>query len=192
MSETAATSRSPASASSTDAEVDPSVRELTPSAYMVLAMIRDGYDTGYRIKQYLERAASFFWSVSYGQIYPELRRLEAAGLVTGRDLTSAGRRRREYSLTASGRRELGRWLAEPAEPSIWLRNEGLLRLMLVDWEDRELVRKNLAELRAMSVERLETLRSLVPPRERGRRIQELGVRLHEETVRWCDDTDAAL
>ncbi len=79
------------------------MRELTPSAYMVLAMIRDGYDTGYRIKQYLERAASFFWSVSYGQIYPELRRLEAAGLVTGRDLTSTGRRRREYSLTASGR-----------------------------------------------------------------------------------------
>ncbi len=64
--------------------------------------------------------------------------------------------------------------------------------MLVDWEDRELVRKNLAELRAMSVERLETLRSLVPPRERGRRIQELGIRLLEETVRWCDDTDAAL
>lgn len=166
--------------------------DLAPSAYMVMAMIRDGFNTGYRIKQFIERAASFFWSVSYGQIYPELRRLETAGMVTGRDLTSSGRRRREYSLTATGATELQRWLADPADPSLWLRNEGLLRLMLVDWEDRELVRKNLGELRQMSVDRLETISELVPPRERGRVIQELGVRLLEETVRWCDETDAAL
>jgi PadR family transcriptional regulator, regulatory protein AphA len=64
--------------------------DLAPSAYMVLAMIRDGYDTGYRIKRFIERAAAFFWSVSYGQIYPELRRLEAAGLIKGRDVTESG------------------------------------------------------------------------------------------------------
>ncbi len=166
--------------------------DLAPSAYMVLAMIRDGFDTGYRIKQFIEKAAAFFWSVSYGQIYPELRRLEGAGLISGRDVTESGRRRREYSLTAAGREELGRWLGDPAEPSMWLRNEGLLRLMLVDWDDQEMVRKNLADLRRMSVERLETIRSLEPPRERGRRIQELGVRLLEETVRWCDETEAGL
>ncbi|HEY8000695.1 MAG TPA: PadR family transcriptional regulator [Solirubrobacterales bacterium] len=167
--------------------------DLAPSAYMVMAMIRDGFDTGYRIKQFIERAASFFWSVSYGQIYPELRRLEGAGLITGRDVTSSGRRRREYSLTAAGAKQLERWLADPAEPSMWLRNEGLLRLMLVDWDaDPELVRKNLGELRQMSAERLETITGLVPPRERGRRIQELGVRLLTETVAWCDDTEAGL
>lgn len=166
--------------------------DLAPSAYMVMAMIRDGFDTGYRIKQFIERAASFFWSVSYGQIYPELRRLEAAGMITGRDVTSSGRRRREYSLTASGKRELRRWLTDPAEPSIWLRNEGLLRLMLIDWEDTALVRKNLGELREMSADRLATVQALVPPRERGRRIKELGERLLAETVRWCDETEAGL
>ncbi len=98
------------------------VADLAPSAYMVLAMIRDGYDTGYSIKQFIERAASFFWSVSYGQIYPELRRLEGAGLIRGRDVTESGRRRREYSLTAAGRRELEQWLADPAEPAMWMRN----------------------------------------------------------------------
>jgi PadR family transcriptional regulator AphA len=173
-------------------ELDAAETDLAPSAYMVMAMIRDGYDTGYRIKQFVERAASFYWSVSYGQIYPELRRLEASGMITGRDVTSSGRRRREYSLTAVGKRELGRWLAEPAEPSLWLRNEGLLRLMLVDWEDTELVRKNLAEMRRMSTDRLETMNALIPPRERGRRIKELGERLLQETVDWCDETEAAL
>jgi DNA-binding PadR family transcriptional regulator len=166
--------------------------ELSPSAYMLMAMVRDGINTGYRIKQMLEQVASFFWSASYGQIYPELRRLEAAGLVNGREVTSNGRLRREYSLTSAGEKRLRDWLAEPGEPSLWLRNEGLLRLMLVDWEDRELARKNLAELRQMSADRLEAVRSLVPPRERGRRIQDLGVRLLEETIRWCDETDVGL
>jgi len=166
--------------------------ELRPSAYMAMAMIRDGINTGYRIKQALERAASFFWSVSYGQIYPELRRLEAARLIAGREVTSSGRLRREFSLTAAGERELERWLAEPTEPSLWMRNEGLLRLMLVDWEDRELARKNLAELRRMSADRLEAISALQPPRERGRRIQELGVRMLNEQLAWCDEIDAAL
>jgi DNA-binding PadR family transcriptional regulator len=166
--------------------------ELGPAAYMALAMVRDGINTGYRIKQMLEHVASFFWSASYGQIYPELRRLEAAGLLAGREVTVSGRLRREYSLTAAGEKRLRAWLAEPAEPSLWLRNEGLLRLMLVDWEDRELARKNLGELRRMNAERLEALSALVPPRERGRRIQDLGMRLLSETVRWCDETDAAL
>lgn len=167
--------------------------ELTASSYMALAMIRDGVDTGYRIKQTLERVASFVWSASYGQIYPELRRLEAAGLVSGREVTEGGRLRREYSLTERGERRLRRWLEEPAEPSFWLRNEGLLRLMLIDWEDDpELVRKNLREHRRSTAARLETIRALEPPRERGRRIQSLGIRLLEATVRWCDETEAAL
>jgi DNA-binding PadR family transcriptional regulator len=166
--------------------------DLAPSAYMVLAMIRDGYDTGYAIKRFIDRAATFFWSVSYGQIYPELRRLEDARLIRGRDVTESGRRRREFSLTAAGTAELGRWLADPAAPAMWMRNEGLLRLMLVDWSDTEMVRKNLGDLRRMTQERLEAVRSLEPPRERGRRIQDLGARVMEETLRWCDETEAGL
>jgi DNA-binding PadR family transcriptional regulator len=166
--------------------------DLSPSAYLVMAMIRDGFDTGYRIKQFIERAAAFFWSVSYGQIYPELRRLESVGLIRGREATASGRRRREYSLTAAGRRELDRWLAGPAEPTIWIRNEGMLRLLLCDWDQPDVVRKNLEDLRRRTAERLEGVRGLEPPRERGRRLQDLGVRLLEETLRWCDDTERSL
>ena len=174
------------------AEAKAEAPDLSTSAYMVMAMIRDGFDTGYRIKQFIERAAAFFWSVSYGQIYPELRRLEGAGMIRGREATANGRRRREYSLTAAGRRELDRWLADPAEPTTWLRNEGMLRLLLCDWSEADLVRKNLDDLRRTTAARLEAVRELEPPRERGRRLQDLGVRLLEETMRWCDDTERGL
>jgi DNA-binding PadR family transcriptional regulator len=41
-------------------------------------------------------------------VYPALHRLEAAGLVDSRWSSASGRRRRVYSLTRSGRRELAR------------------------------------------------------------------------------------
>ncbi len=166
--------------------------DLRPSAYMVMAVIRDGYDTGYQIKQFLERAASFFWSASYGQIYPELKRLEKAGMLRGRSVTANGRRSREYSLTSEGLRELDRWLSEPDEPTIRMQNEGMLRLMLCDWTDTEVVRRNLDSLKRSNAERLGAVKALKPPRERGRRLQQLGVRLLSETIEWCEETEASL
>ena len=44
-------------------------------------MLRLGSRTGYDIKQKIEISTRFFWGASYGQIYPELKRLAAAGLV---------------------------------------------------------------------------------------------------------------
>ena len=43
-----------------------------------------------------------------GTIYPALHRLEAGGLVVSRWSQDSGRRRRVYSLTRTGRRELER------------------------------------------------------------------------------------
>jgi len=157
--------------------------KLGKIAHVILGALDASPGSGYDVKALVDRATRYFWAVSYGQIYPELRRLETAGLLKGRDVTENGRRRREYSLTAAGRAELARWLADPAEPVMWMRNEGLLRLMLVDWSDAEMVRKNLGDLRRMTEDRLEALRSLEPPRERGRRIQDLGARVMEETLR---------
>ena len=166
---------------------------FVPSAYLAMGLIRDGINTGYRIKQAIERLGTFFWTASYGQIYPDLKKLEAAGLISGVERRSAGGRvRREYSLTDAGAAELQRWLAEPTEPAFWIRNEGLLRLMACDWEDREIVLKNLDELRTLTADRLEEMRALEPPRERGRRLKDLGDRLLEETLAWCDELEASL
>jgi len=45
-------------------------------------------------------------TISPGTLYPLLHRLEAAGLLTGRDELLEHRRIRRYALTAAGRREL--------------------------------------------------------------------------------------
>jgi PadR family transcriptional regulator AphA len=100
--------------------------ELSPTAYVILGMLSWRPMSGYDIKAIVDKSTRFFWAASYGQIYPELRRLADAGLIEGEDAESP-RRRVAFRLTPAGRKQLRRWLAD--EPSTFeMRDEGLLKL----------------------------------------------------------------
>src|SRR6187402_1735558 len=101
--------------------------ELSKTSYVILGMLRLGRRTGYEIKALVDKSTRFFWAASYGQIYPELKRLAEAGLVAGADASQGGRRRTVYELTDEGRRALGAWLASPPE-TYEMRHEGMLKL----------------------------------------------------------------
>jgi PadR family transcriptional regulator, regulatory protein AphA len=106
--------------------------ELSKTSYVILGMIRLGRRTGYEIKQLVDVSTRFFWAASYGQIYPELARLEEAGLVRGERQEGDGRRRRSYELTAAGEQALDEWLTSERPLHFELRHEGLLRLFFSD------------------------------------------------------------
>jgi PadR family transcriptional regulator AphA len=111
--------------------------ELNRTAYVILGTIKLGRRTGYEIKALVDISARFFWAASYGQIYPELKRLEESGLIEGEDDASDGRRRRVYSLTAEGEDTLHRWLTS-GEPLInEMRHEGVLKFFFADALSRE-------------------------------------------------------
>ena len=107
--------------------------KLSPTAYVILGMLAWSPKTGYEIKAFVDDSTRFFWAASYGQIYPELRRLRAAGLIEGADRPQGARRRTVYSLTEAGRHELHEWLASEPE-TFELRDEGLLRLFFASAE----------------------------------------------------------
>jgi DNA-binding PadR family transcriptional regulator len=100
---------------------------LSPTARVVLGLLRLAPHTGYEIKQTTDRSTRFFWGASYGQIYPELRRLEAAGLAVATDEPRGAVRRRVYRITPAGELALEEWLTEPEE-DFDIRDEGLLKL----------------------------------------------------------------
>ena len=83
---------------------------LTPTARVILGMLRLGARTGYEIKQAIEVSTRFFWGASYGQIYPELRRLAKRRPAERDRRPRGGVRRTEYRLTAAGERVLHEWL----------------------------------------------------------------------------------
>ena len=110
--------------------------ESTSVTWAVLGLLGLKPMSGYDIKSAVDRTIRHFWAASYGQIYPELKRLEEAGWIAGKDADRGGRSRRIYRITALGRRRLEGWL-HGYETRIELRDESLLRLFFADGLPRD-------------------------------------------------------
>ena len=135
---------------------------LTSTAKVALGMIALGRRTGYEIKQLVDVSTRFFWSASYGQLYPELRRLEQAGLVTGGDASANGRQRRAYELTDAGHAALDEWLRAGDELAYEMRDEGMLKLFFSDRLEPAERLQLVATLRARHEATFERLRAIEP------------------------------
>ncbi len=109
------------------------------TAYVILGLLSiEGSQSGYDIRKTIQGSVGYFWSESYGQIYPALKKLASEGLIApvrparrmrpGNARKGSGRAARQaYSLTAAGRARLREWLALPyrLDPP---RDEFLLKL----------------------------------------------------------------
>jgi DNA-binding PadR family transcriptional regulator len=168
--------------------------EISSTGYVVLGILNWRPRTGYEIKQVVDRSTRFFWAASYGQIYPELKRLQKQGLVEGTSDPHGGRRRTVYKLTAKGRRELRRWLDQPAEVNE-MRNEALLKLFfssaLPDQADR-----HLDSMRETAEQKLAQLREIEPAvKESGGftyMTLRYGIGMSEWILDWCEREKRAL
>jgi DNA-binding PadR family transcriptional regulator len=107
--------------------------KLTTTDYALLGLLGLRPMSGYELKQASQSSIGYFWSESYGQIYPALGRLATAGCIAEVKKTvkgaksQAGRERRVFSLTARGREALADWLPLPAKRQV-PRDEMLLKL----------------------------------------------------------------
>jgi PadR family transcriptional regulator, regulatory protein AphA len=137
--------------------------------HAVLGMLAVEPSTGYELTQRFEASFAHAWHASHSQIYPELARLQEAGMV---EVVGEGARRsRTYAVTAAGRRELRHWLLD-TEPNRSQRNETAVRWFLVallDPEDRRAVLERelehadaYARMLEETAERLDALREPHP------------------------------
>src|SRR6476646_12101689 len=101
----------------------------TAVTWAILGLVAEQPRSGYDLKRSIDRTIRHFWAASYGQIYPELKRLEEAGWISGAD--GGNRARRVYRATPAGRAALVDWL-HGEETRIELRDESLLRLFFAD------------------------------------------------------------
>ncbi|MFN2387162.1 MAG: PadR family transcriptional regulator, partial [Thermoanaerobaculia bacterium] len=85
--------------------------------HVLLGLLADSPRTGYDLARALREELDPLWHAEFSQIYPALARLRRAGFVVLRVLgPRRGPPRNLYRVTAAGRRELRRWLAEPSPP----------------------------------------------------------------------------
>jgi DNA-binding PadR family transcriptional regulator len=100
--------------------------------HVLLGLLNESPRTGYDLARAMRDEIDPAWIAGFSQIYPALARLRRRGWVLLRVLgPRRGPRRNLYRVTASGRRELRRWLAEPASPRRH-NDEGLVRLAFLD------------------------------------------------------------
>ena len=84
--------------------------------------------SGYDLGQTIRGSIGHFWNESYGQIYPNLKKLAADGLVSAKAEKQKGKpERRIYSIIREGRERLTNWLAVPPQAEV-PHNELLLKL----------------------------------------------------------------
>jgi DNA-binding PadR family transcriptional regulator len=140
-------------------------QDLPTTSYALLGLLTFGDDlTGYELKQRADRTLRFYWvSPAMSQVYTELERLTALGLVRAR-AAGPNKRSSKYSITAKGRRTLTTWL-EGAPPEFpVLKHPVALRLLighLVDPEhSRSLLREHLDALARRRAELAQVRESL--------------------------------
>jgi DNA-binding PadR family transcriptional regulator len=163
--------------------------ELTPTAKVILGLLALGPKSGYEIKVFVDKSTRFFWAASYGQIYPELRSLEEAGLVEGEDAPTGGRKRTVYRLTAEGEEALQAWLGRPPEV-LEMRHEGMLKVFFGDALPPEQRVRQLQDMRDQHLAKLAALRAVEAtaqhPESSTYRILQFGIEFNEWVADWCE------
>lgn len=121
--------------------------------YALLGILTQYECTGYDMKKFIETSIGYFWSESFGQIYPNLKKLEQQRLIRkARTADAKGPDRIVYAITPAGRQKLRQWLAKPVEVHVE-RNELLLKLFFGSQLDQESVRQHLRRQRQSAEER---------------------------------------
>ena len=175
--------------------------QLSKTAYVILGMLQLGRRTGYEIKSLVDISTRFFWAASYGQIYPELARLERLGLVSGEPDSTNGRRRKAYELTAAGEQALKEWLTSHDPLHVEFRHEGALKFFFSDSLTLEQQREQLRRLRELHEGVADQLKKIEPAArdaasESGRRLPymtlDFGIAFQEFVAGWCTRAEAEL
>jgi PadR family transcriptional regulator, regulatory protein AphA len=170
--------------------------ELSATAYVILGMVSREPRSGYEIKAAVDNTTRFFWAASYGQIYPELKRLSEAGLIEGIDASRGDRKRTRYAITADGKAELKDWLRRPPK-TVEMREEGLLKLFFSGVLKPAEAIETLRTMRAHRLELTERLRSLEPEKTEQndpypQMVLRAGIEFNEWFAEWCERMEAQL
>ena len=168
------------------------------SKYAVLGMLSICPMSGYDIKKRVEESISNFWSESYGQIYPILKKLVNEKSVTKTVERQSGKPDRHvYALTERGRKELHRWLAEGAVPKVE-RNEFLLKLFFGEEISPIINIKHVEKYREIQLhllEKYEVIKQEIENKHAGDSnlpywlmTLRYGQHVSQALLLWCDET----
>jgi DNA-binding PadR family transcriptional regulator len=160
----------------------------------VLGLLKERSMHGYQLKKSLSETLGPFWQVSYGALYPALKRLRAQGAVEEVfPKTKVGRRRNVYRLTDKGQRMFAELLESAGERELATDDNGFrVRLAFFRYLKPETRIGVLERRRAALYVRLGELKQrLTSYRERvddyTLSLMRHGMDTTERDISWVDD-----
>lgn len=113
--------------------------------YAVLAALLEGEASGYDLAKIFDVSVSNFWAATPQQLYRELDRLAADGLIDARVVPQERRpNKRMFTLSDAGRADLAAFTAKPPKPSA-MRDELMVKVQAVDVGEPAAVRAHIEE-----------------------------------------------
>jgi DNA-binding PadR family transcriptional regulator len=124
----------------------------------ILGLLKERSMHGYQLSKRLTDALGGFWRVSYGSLYPSLKRLEKQGAVEQVfDQQDVGRRKNVYRVTDVGERLFRKLLEEAGSDATGEENRFRVRLAFFKYLAPESRIRLLERRRAFLEERLDTI-----------------------------------
>jgi DNA-binding PadR family transcriptional regulator len=157
----------------------------------ILGLLKERAMHGYQLSKRLADTLGAFWKVSYGSLYPALKRLEREGAVESvfpRD--EVGRRKNVYRITEKGEALFYELLQEAGQES-WEDNRFRVRLAFFKYLKPDTRLRLLEKRRAYLEDRLSEIKaSLVRARERidnyTLSLMRHGEETTQEDIKWLD------
>jgi len=136
----------------------------TTTSYALLGLLALRPWTTYELAKQAQRSLNWFWPRAERKLYDEPKSLVEAGLATARSESTGKRPRTVYSITRSGRRELARWLDEPAGPRA-AEFEAMVKVFFADAGDLAQLDTTLHRVEIEARERIQALSEMAgqPP-----------------------------
>ena len=157
----------------------------------ILGLLKERSMHGYQLSKRLADTLGGFWKVSYGSLYPTLRRLEREGAVEPVFAKQeVGRRKNVYRITQKGE-ELFYDLLQEAGQESWEDNRFRVRLAFFKYLKPDTRLRLLEKRRAYLEDRLSSIRaSLSKTRERidayTESLMKHGADATEQDIAWLD------
>lgn len=159
--------------------------------HALLSLLTAAPMTGYDASRAFGTSVGALWSALDSQIYPELRRMQADGLLEARPVPwgTRGATKTEYWVTEEGVQELARWQAD-GQTYPPLRDAARLKAAYFEFGDATTARRHLERhrehhevLRERILDVIEQVRTGQHPTLR-RRLERLGGAEREEIIRY--------
>ncbi len=165
--------------------------------HALLVSLLEKPSSGYALARRFDRSIGHFWEATHQQIYRVLARMEEAGWVKARLRPGeSAPDRKEFTVTAWGRKELARWLPEPAEPQGY-RDALMVKLRGAAFDDPARLRPEVERQQAVHSAQLAHYRAIEArdfsgPLDRQRALQyqvlKSGIRIEQAWIDWCAET----